>query len=158
MTRLQKMLGKIKTVEELAGVLNVPPAHLTMNIGVSKDNEHIIFCKRENCAICTWEGNKGCTVLGSDEITAYLNAEISSEKTDGEHSPVVKLRDSARKLMKTVVIEGFKQGYTAQTVYNHLDEYIDVLEDIGLFEENELRTYVATDLLEVLIEERKKTK
>lgn len=167
MTRLQKLLSQIKTADELAEVLKLSPRYITDTVGASKDRGQLIPCK-DNCAECAFYQSGHC-ISNFDRKTMYLNAvlpepvytDTDSVKTTDKHVPhesIIKLRDSARKLMKTVVIEGFNQGHTAQTVFKHLDEYIDVLEGIGLFEENELRTYVATDLLEVLIERRKKTK
>ena len=165
MTRLQKMLSRIKTVYELARLLDIPSSQIIHSIGVSKDKEELIPCNDVNCEKCALYTGGRCTSR-YDSMMAYLNAELTrtvytdtdSVKTTSDHAPIIKLRDSARELLKTVVLEGFKQGFSSLTVYRRLDEYIDVLEGIGLFEENELRTYVATDLSEVLTEERKKDK
>lgn len=164
MTRLQKMLSQIKTVEELAEILGLSTDTITSAVGVTKDGEHIIHCTFGNCEKC---GFRSKTRACNNEIVlTYLNTEIpepvytdtDSVKTTSDHAPVIKLRDNARKLLKSVVIEGFRQGHTAQTVFNYLDEYIDVLEGIGLFEEVELRTYVATDLLDILIKQKENCK
>ena len=171
MTRLQKMLSQIKTIEELADLLKTEPNHIFAYTGISKDGERLIKCGEgdghscEGCKECAAYINKRCTSK-YDNFRAYVNAEIPETlytDTDGlkittEHTAIVKLRDSARKLIETVTFEGFNQGHTAQTVYHHVDEYVDLLEGIGLFEENELRAYVATDLLKVLIERRTGTK
>lgn len=163
MTRLQKMLSKIKTVEELAEILGTSTPVITSAVGASKDGEHLAHCGLAHCVVCGFHSKShACT---NDRVLKYLNTEIpepvyadtDSVKTAVKHVPhvpIIKLRDSARKLIKTVVIEGFKQGHTAQTVFNHIDEYIDVLEGIGLFEENELRTYVTTDLTKVLLNKK----
>lgn len=148
MTRLQKMLSQIKTVEELGKILDLSPSAIIHSIGVSKDREQLIPCSYANCEKCALYADKDC-ISRYDSMVAYLNAEVS-QKSD--QAPVIKLRDSARNLMKSVVFEGFKQGHSVQTVYRHIDEYIDLLEGIGLFEENELRTFVATDLCDELIE------
>lgn len=162
MTRLQKMLSEIKTVEELAEILGTSTAVITSAVGMTKDKdeEHLAHCEFSHCAICGFYSKTHA--CNNDRVLKYLNTELpepvytdtDSVKTTFDHAPVIKLRDNARKLLKSVVIEGFRQGHTAQTVYNHLDEYIDVLEGIGLFEEVELRAYVATDLLEILIKQK----
>jgi len=152
MTRLQKMLSQIKTVEELDMLLGLSPHDLFKKLGVSKDREKLIECKLENCEKCALNQDGHC-VSNCYSMIRYFNAELPE---NNDRTPIVKLRDSARNLMKSVVFEGFKQGHSAQTVYRHIDEYIDLLEGIGLFEENELRTFVATDLCDELIESWKK--
>lgn len=160
MTRLQKLLSQIKTVDELAEVLKLSPRYITDTVGVSKDRGQLIPCK-DNCAECAFYQSAHC-ISNFDRKTMYLNAvlpetiytDTDSVKTTSDHTPVVKLRDSARKLLKTVVLEGFEQGYSPFTVYQHLDEYIDLLEDIGLFENNELRAYVATNLTKELLNKK----
>lgn len=166
MTRLQKMLSQIKTIEELAELVRTEPNHIFEFTGISKDGKRLINCNgnRTSCKDCAAYINKSCTAK-YDNFRAFVNAEIpepvyadtDSVKTTDKHVPhvpIIKLRDNARKLLKSVVFEGFKQGHSAQTVYNHLDEYIDVLEGVGLFEENELRGYVATDLLKDLLNKK----
>ena len=168
MTRLQKMLSQIKSIEELADLLDTEPTHIFAITGISKDGERLIRCGK-SIGVSYCEGCKECAVYINrrcdskyDNFRAYVNAEIpepvytdtDSVKTTSDHAPVIKLRDNARKLIKSVVLEGFRQGHTAQTVFNHLDEYIDVLEGIGLFEENELRAYVGTDLTKVLLNKK----
>lgn len=157
MTRLSKMLSQIKTVEGLAKLLNVSPRFVVASLAVSKDKEHLISCFHDNCKKCAlYQGGK-CT-WNYDSAVKYFNAELSeseSTDTDSKNTSIIKLRDSARELLKSVISEGFKQGHSAYTVYIHLVEYIDVLEGIGLFEENELRTYVAKDLLDDMIKKVK---
>lgn len=160
MTRLQKMLSQIKTVEELAEILGTSTDAITSAVGVTKDSVHLIRCIFGNCEKCGFRSKtRACN---NERVLTYLNTEIpepvytdtDSVKTTSDHAPIIKLRDSARKLIKTVTLEGFKQGHSAITVYHHIDEYIDVLEGIGLFEENELRAYVATDLTKVLLNKK----
>lgn len=161
MTRLQKMLGKIKTVEELGDILGMPTSSILRMVGVSKDEEQLINCPHAECDKCGFPTGGDRSGCNNYSMLRYLNAEIpetaytdtDSVKTTDKHVPIIKLRDSARKLLKTVTFEGFKQGHSAHTVYRHLDEYIDVLEGIGLFEENELRTYLTTDLTKALLNE-----
>lgn len=162
MTRLQKMLSQIKTVEELSHVLGISASDIVREVGVSIDEERLINCPHEGCTECGFRRSQ-YSECNAYSMTRYLNAEIpetartntASVKTTSEHAPIIKLRDSARELLKAVVLEGFNQGHSVHTVYHHLDEYIDVLEIIGLFEKNELRTYVATDLHKVLINTRR---
>lgn len=149
MTRLQKMLSKIKTVDELADILGLSPIDIIKSIGISKDGDRLVNCERTDCNDCKGYEVKEF-ICASDSIQRYLNTELSENVKIDDHAPVIKMRDNARKLIKSVIINGFKQGYSAHTVYIHLDEYIDVLEAIGLFEENELRNYVSTDLVDLI--------
>lgn len=55
---------------------------------------------------------------------------------------ILKIRSSARRAIINVIDGGFESGYSAETVYNHIDEYIDFAELIGLFEPNELRQQI----------------
>ena len=160
MTKLQKMLSQIKTVEELAEILGMSTDTITSVVGATKDGEHLINCRFGNCGNCGFRSKT--RVCNTDRVLKYLNTEIpepvytdtDSVKTTSDHHvhvPIIKLRDNARKLLKTVVLEGFKQGHSALTVTQHLDEYIDVLEGIGLFEETELRAFLISDLSKVVL-------
>lgn len=157
MTRLQKILGNVKTVEELASILGDSPTDITYSIAVSNDGEHLIKCAFTNCDKCVFRKGRygGCN---HDAMVEYLNAEIVDSITSDDclarpkcSAEIIDLRDKARKFLVTLVAEAFKQGHTAFTVYRHLDEYIDVLEGIGLFEENELRTFAVKDLSKLVI-------
>lgn len=158
MTRLQKLLSQIKSVEELAEILGLSPSDIIRSVGVTKDGNHFINCQGNECTKCYMSENEHCICTGYS-IKRYLNAELpepvytdtDSVKMSDDHTPIIKLRDSARKLLTTVTLEGFKQGHSAFTVYRHIDEYIDVLEDIGLFEKNELREFVTKDLSKILL-------
>lgn len=55
---------------------------------------------------------------------------------------ILRIRSNARQAILTVIKAGFESGYSAETVYNHIDEYIDFAELIGLFEPNELRQQI----------------
>lgn len=157
MTRLQKILGNVKTVEELASILDESPTEITYSIAVSNDGEHLIKCAFPNCDKCVFRKGRygGCN---HDAMVQYLDAEIPDSITSDDciakpncSTEIIVLRDSARNFLVSVTAEAFKQGYTAFTVYRHLDEYIDVLEGIGLFEENELRTFATKDLSKLVI-------
>ena len=55
---------------------------------------------------------------------------------------ILKIRSNARRTILNIIDAGFKAGYTTEIVYNHIDEYIDFAEIIGLFETNELRQQI----------------
>jgi hypothetical protein len=145
MTRLQKMLGQIKTVEELARLIKVSPTHILMRIGVSKDNEHIISCKCENCANCTWNGVTGCTVSDFDEIIAYLNAEIPEPDAQCKtncSTEIIALRENSRKALLTFLKKKFLSNADAEDTGLIISHHISLLETIGLFQHDELRNEI----------------
>ena len=153
MTRLQHSLSQIKTVDELAKTLGVSSAAILKRVGLSKDDEQLIPCEGKNCEKCAFYHHENC-VSNCDYMISYLNGESTNVNHESS-TPVIAMRDNARKLLKIVVLEGLKQGHSALTVYRHLDEYIDVLENVGLFEENELRTYVSIDLADLISTKQK---
>lgn len=55
---------------------------------------------------------------------------------------ILKIRSNARRAILTIIEAGFDSGYTAEIVVNHIDEYIDFAEMIGLFETGELRQQI----------------
>lgn len=55
---------------------------------------------------------------------------------------ILKIRSNARRAILTAINGGFVAGYTTETVYHHIDEYIDFAETIGLFETGELRQQI----------------
>ena len=137
MTRLQKLLSQIKTVEELAEILGVSPFYIYKRITVSKDREQLIPCKCENCEKCALHYSGRCTSR-YESMVKYFNAEISS------HTPstkVIELRENARKVFK-FFIEKSLQTSSCLTIAKLLDEYCDLLELIGLFEVNECHQQV----------------
>ena len=137
MTRLQKLLSQIKTVDELAEILGVAPFDIYKRITVSKDREQLIPCKCGNCEKCALYYGGHCTSR-YESMVKYFNDEISG------HTPstkVIELRENARRVFK-IFIEKSLKNTPCTTIAMLLDEYCDLLELIGLFEPNECHQQV----------------
>lgn len=134
MTRLQKMLSQVKTVDELAELLRVSPSYITDVTGIAKDREKLIPC-RINCHECALYQCGHC-ISNYTNISEYLNTEIR-EPNHKPSTPVIAMRDSALKKLQAKFNEACKTKAEPLVTSLLLDMLCDMLEDIGLFEPDE---------------------
>ena len=59
---------------------------------------------------------------------------------------ILRIRSNARRAILTIIDAGFDAGHSPETVYQHIDEYIDFAEMIGLFQTGELRQQIIEKL------------
>ena len=151
MTRLQKMLSRIKTVKELSEILNIPEDEIISEIAVAK-NGRPMNCNTDNCSRCALHGENGCQMnytsmceYLADEYPETTHADTDSAKPNYS-TEIIELRENARKsIMNYIHSQALKFGDPQRCAYI-LTHHITLLEGIGLFNKGELREQILEEL------------